>query len=60
MTNNDIHSTEPHSRGTFQSDGYPTVTPRIIVRRAEALVAFVKEVLEATGAINLQQRQSYA
>jgi len=29
--------------------GWHTVTPRIIVRDAEKLVAFVKEVFEATG-----------
>jgi PhnB protein len=33
----------------FQPAGYHTITPRIIVRGAEALVAFVKEVFEATG-----------
>ena len=33
----------------FQPAGYRTVTPRIIVRGAEALVAFVKEVFSATG-----------
>jgi PhnB protein len=33
----------------FQPVGYHTVTPRIIVRGAEALVAFVREVFEATG-----------
>jgi PhnB protein len=34
---------------TFQPAGYHTVTPRIIARGAEALVAFVKEVFGATG-----------
>lgn len=33
----------------FQPAGHHAVTPRIIVRGAEALVAFVKEVFAATG-----------
>jgi PhnB protein len=33
----------------FRPPGWPTVTPRIIVRGAEMLVAFVKEVFGATG-----------
>ena len=49
MTNDDTHSSEPRPRRTFQSAGYHTVTPRIVVRGAEALVAFVKEVFGATG-----------
>jgi PhnB protein len=36
-------------RHKFQPACYHTVTPRIIARGAEALVAFVKEVFEATG-----------
>lgn len=33
----------------FQPTGYHTVTPRIIARGAEALVALVKQVFGATG-----------
>ena len=36
-------------RSTFQPAGWHTVTPRIIVRGAAALVDFVKDVFGATG-----------
>jgi PhnB protein len=36
-----------HSK--FQPAGWHTVTPRIIAKGAEKLVAFVKDVFEATG-----------
>jgi len=34
----------------FQPDGWHTVTPRIVVRDAENLVAFIKTVFQAQGA----------
>jgi uncharacterized glyoxalase superfamily protein PhnB len=35
--------------GFFTPDGWHTVTPRIVVHRAEELVQFVKRVFQATG-----------
>jgi PhnB protein len=39
---------------TFQPAGWHTVTPRIIVRDAEKLVEFVKNVFGATGEYHAQ------
>ena len=49
MSNDITHPSEPHDGRIFQPAGYHTVTPRIIVRGAESLVAFIKEVFGATG-----------
>jgi PhnB protein len=38
---------------TFQPKGWPTVTPRIIVRDPENLVAFMKDVFDAQGEYRL-------
>ena len=36
----------------FQPDGWPTVTPRIITPDASGLVAFIKTVFDAQGALH--------
>jgi PhnB protein len=40
---------EASNRSRFAPQGWPTVTPRIVVRGAEQLVAFLKRVFGATG-----------
>jgi PhnB protein len=40
---------EPSDRSHFTPEGWHTVTPRIVVHEAQALVAFVKHVFGATG-----------
>jgi PhnB protein len=40
---------EASNRSRFTPQGWPTVTPRIVVRGAEQLVAFLRRVFGATG-----------
>ena len=37
------------ARSSFTPEGWPTVTPRIVVHDAKALVEFLKQVFSATG-----------
>lgn len=41
--------TKPLARPNHTPDGWHTVTPRIVAHHAKQLVAFIKQVFEATG-----------
>lgn len=40
---------EANDRSRYTPEGWHSVTPRIVAREAQQLVAFVKQVFEATG-----------